>query len=151
MCLTNIEKITPQEDIVCYKVFKVNRKELDSDLLSPCQDKKWKLGRTETLRRIEPIRYVNQLHQYTVNGGAYHSYQTLNDVYANYFDNPRYVVCKCIIPKDSKYVYSGLNNCDEESKGYASQKLKPIEIVHVDLVKLFESKIYGSPAHPVKL
>ena len=61
MCLTNIEKITPQEDIVCYKVFKVNRKELDSDLLSPCQDKKWKLGRTETLRRIEPIRYANHI------------------------------------------------------------------------------------------
>ena len=152
MCLTNATKITPQEDIECYKVFKVNRKELDSDLLSPRQDKKWRLGRTEMLRRIEPIRYVNQLHQYTVEGGAYHSYQTLNDVYADYFDNPGYVVCKCIIPKDSKYVYSGLNNRDEESKGYASQKLKPIEFVHVDGSYLFERFMlkYSATFEPVK-
>lgn len=152
MCLTNAVKITPKEDIECYKVFKVNRKVLDSDLLSPRQDKKWKLGRTETLRRIEPIRYVNQLHQYTVEGGAYHSYQTLNDVYSDYFHYPGYVICKCIIPKDSKYVYSGLNNRDEESKGYASQKLKPIEFVNVDGAYLFERfmREYSANPEPVK-
>ena len=148
MCLTNSVKITPHKDIVCYKVFCVNRKVLDSDLLSPNKMKKWKLGRTETLRRNDAVRFKSRYEnrEYVVEGGAYHSYQTLNDVSATYFVNPRYVICKCIIPKNSKYIYSGLNNRNEESRGYASQKLKPIEFVQVDRVKLFEQKFYGYPA-----
>lgn len=57
MCLTNIEKITPQEDIICYKLFKIGPTLCDSDMRSPFYSKSWKIGKMETLKRNAPIAY----------------------------------------------------------------------------------------------
>ena len=57
MCLTNIEKITPQEDIICYKLFMIDPKVRDSDLWSPFFSKSWKIGKMETLKRNTPTVY----------------------------------------------------------------------------------------------
>lgn len=57
MCLTNIEKITPQEDIICYKLFKIDPTLCDSDMRSPFYSKSWKIGKMETLKRNAPIAY----------------------------------------------------------------------------------------------
>ena len=41
MCLTNIEKITPQEDIICYKLFKIDPTVCDSNMWSTFKSKHW--------------------------------------------------------------------------------------------------------------
>lgn len=69
--------------------------------------------------------------------GALHSFKNLDDalymadlLLANY-DNT--FVVKCVIPKTSKYAYEGFSEIGTKGKrrspSYASQKLKPIEIV----------------------
>ena len=57
MCLTNIEKITPQEDIICYKLFKIDPTVCDSDMWSPFYSKSWKIEKMETLKRNKPTIY----------------------------------------------------------------------------------------------
>ena len=145
MCLTNIEKITPQEDIVCYKLFMINPRVCDSDMWSPFKSKHWKIGRMETLKRNKPTvysSYYNGQKKHKIQGGAYHSYQNIADIPVEFLLRPEIVVCKCIIPKSSKYVYSGCNNGSKNSKGYASQKLKPVEIVHVDKRMVYAQCLY---------
>ena len=145
MCLTNIEKITPQEDIICYKLFMIDPKVCDSDMWSPFHSKSWKIGKMETLKRNGPTVYsfyYNGHKSHKIQGGAYHSYQNIADIPVEFLLRPEIVVCKCIIPKSSKYVYSGYNNENKNSKGYASQKLKPVEIVHVDERMLYAQCLY---------
>lgn len=146
MCLTNIEKITPQEDIICYKLFKIDPTVCDSDMWSPFQSKHWKIGKMETLKRNAPTvyssYYCNGCQKNMIHGGAYHSYQNIADIPIEFLLCPGFVVCKCIIPKSSKYVYSGCNNDNKNSKGYASQKLKPVEIVHVDKRMAYAQCLY---------
>ena len=79
----------------------------------------------------------NMIHE-----GAYHSYQNLADIPVEFLLSPEIVVRKCIIPKSSKYVYSGCNNDNKNSKGYASQKLKPVEFVHVDKRMVYAQCLY---------
>lgn len=147
MCLTNIEKITPQEDIICYKLFRVDPNECDSDMWSPYQPKSWKIGKMESLKRNEPTVYSPGYKKYIILGGAYHSYQNITDIPVEFLSRSEFVVCKCIIPKSSKYVYSGYNNENENSKGYASQKLKPIEFVHFDKCELFKMLYCTNPSN----
>ena len=145
MCLTNIEKITPQEDIICYKLFKIDPTACDSDMWSPFYSKSWKIGKMETLKRNAPIAYssyYNGCKKNMIHGGAYHSYQNIADIPVEFLLYPDFVVCKCIIPKSSKYVYSGCNNDNKNSKGYVSQKLKPVEFVHVDKRMVYAQYLY---------
>ena len=146
MCLTNIEKITPQEDIICYKLFVIDPKVCDSDMRSPFYSKSWKIGKMETLKRNAATvysSYYNGHKNHKIQGGAYHSYQNIADIPVEFLLFSEIVVCKCIIPKSSKYVYSGYNNENKSSKGYASQKLKPVEFVHVDKCELFNMLYYA--------
>lgn len=147
MCLTNIEKITPQEDIICYKLLRVDPNECDSDMWSPYQSKSWKIGRMESLKRNEPTLYSSGYKKYAILGGAYHSYQNITDIPVEFLSRSEFVVCKCIIPKSSKYVYSGYNNENKNSKGYASQKLKPVEFVHFDKCELFNMLYSSNPSN----
>ena len=145
MCLTNIEKITPQEDIICYKLFKIDPTVCDSDMWSPFYSKSWKIGKMETLKRNAATvysSYYNGHKSHKIQGGAYHSYQNIADIPVEFLLFSEIVVCKCIIPKSSKYVYSGCNNGDQNSKGYASQKLKPVEIVYVDERMVYAQCLY---------
>ena len=116
MCLTNIEKITPQEDIICYKLFVIDPKVCDSDMRSPFYSKSWKIGKMETLKRNAATvysSYYNGHKNHKIQGGAYHSYQNIADIPVEFLLFSEIVVCKCIIPKSSKYVYSGYNNDNE--------------------------------------
>ena len=128
MCLNNVKRVRQTKDIVCYKVLRIDN---DSVMFSPYYAaKSWKLGRTETLRRNAPDRTVDENGIYKIHGGAYHSYVNVNEIEKSYFLHSRYAVCKCIIPKNSKYVYKGISS--NGTQGYASQKLKPIEILKLD-------------------
>jgi predicted small secreted protein len=128
MCLNNAVRIRQTKDIVCYKVLRIYK---DSVMFSPYYTaKSWKLGKTETLRRNAPDMTVYEDGIRKIHGGAYHSYINVNEIEKAYFIDSRYAVCKCIIPKNSKYVYKGISS--NGTQGYASQKLKPIEILKLD-------------------
>lgn len=148
MCLTNIEKITPQEDIVCYKVLVIDPKVCNSDdMCSLYYSQSWKIGRVETLKRNKPTVYSSYYSGHKTNvirEGAYHSYKNITDIPVEFLSCPDIVVCKCIIPKSSKYIYSGYNNYNINSKGYASEKLKPVEFVHIDKCDLFKMLYYAN-------
>ena len=62
MCLTNVEKITPQEDIVCYKLFKIDPTVRDSDMWSPFYSKSWKIGKMETMPTAQTVITFTMLH-----------------------------------------------------------------------------------------
>lgn len=88
MCLTNIEKITPQEDIICYKLFKIDPTVCDSDMWSPFYSKSWKIGKMETLKRNAPTvysSYYNGCKKNMIHGGAYHSYQNIADLPVEFY------------------------------------------------------------------
>ena len=109
MCLTNVEKITPQEDIICYKLFKIDPTVCDSDMWSPFYSKSWKIGKMETLKRNAATvysSYYNGCKKNMIQGGAYHSYQHIADIPVEFLLRSEIVVCKCIIPKGSTVVYN---------------------------------------------
>ena len=151
MCLTNIEKITPQEDIVCYKVLVIDPKVCNpDDMCSLCHSQFWKIGRMEALKRNKLTVYSTYYRGHKINvirEGAYHSYKNIIDIPLESLSCSDFVVCKCIIPKSSNYVYSGYNNYDSNSKGYASEKLKPVEIMHIDKRELFNMLYYANPSN----
>ena len=98
----------------------------------------------QSISAIVYSSYYNGGKKQIIEGGAYHSYQNIADIPVEFLLCFDFVVCKCIIPKSSKYIYSGYNNENENSKGYASQKLKPVEIVHVDKCELFKMLYYAN-------
>ena len=140
MCLSRAMKITPTDSIVCYKVMTMNEcpEGLHSLFFS---EKTWKLGRTASIKnRATPVikqgSLWNDRTEFTpplIQDGAYHTYMEKYDAIAEasqYLSN-RIVVVECLIPKNSKYVYTGM--CPSNGTlvaGYASQKLKPIKIIH---------------------
>jgi hypothetical protein len=131
MCLVRAKLITPEEDIVCYKFLKVE----GDKYLSPYQYREYKLGRTLSLKRNN-LPLVADIHGRTpmIYKGAFHSIKLLKVAkeYAksssDWSTGQKYdmIVMKCIIPKNSNYVYKGIFN---GSQGFASQKIKPVEIV----------------------
>lgn len=141
MCLVDVKRIKNEEDIICYKVLYYDN--ITSNFYSPYfTRKKWIIGRTESLKdRTLPI--VKDLHfnRNVIQEGAYHSYKNLNDAIRSIKHISGRVVVKCVIPKNSKYVYEGVNGIVGASEGYASQKLKPLEIVYDEKLYCFKPNI----------
>jgi len=79
----------------------------------------------------------------SVHNFAYHSYRdslsaailcrAFNSGLRNNFTDRKYVVARCTIPKDSKYIFEGSTGSGSEEKenGYASQSLIINDIVHL--------------------
>lgn len=137
MCLTNVKRIYPKEDIICYKVVTVSRNFRDRSVryLSPYYSRKeWKLGKLESLKdRTDAEAYRSWgTHEKNVYGGAYHTHGTYESAERHaesYLQKGLHVkILECIIPKSSKYVYQGMIPVSNDW-GYASQKLKPIKVV----------------------
>ena len=133
MCLNKANRIFPDDNIICYKVVIVKNIYNQKVIKSPYMPKKWVLNRTENLhgRMDLPLRH-GYLGDYIIDG-AYHSYKNRCDAeeHIKLYFHPKtrkYArVVKCIIPKTSHYVYEGVTDTGRDS--YASQKLKPIELL----------------------
>ena len=137
MCLFDIKKINPKKNIICYKVCYFNRiKECYNSVFMYYN---YSLGKTIQIDNQEPFIYKN-----TISKGAFHTFKRLSDAkrfaftkqillhFINATDR-EVVILKCIIPKESKYIYEGkcmmMDNVIWSS--YASQQLYINSVIKV--------------------
>lgn len=142
MCLKFPNKINLEKDLTVYKIFAVKS---DSNVLcSPFyRNYVWKKNKVYSTNTNEPIitsvcYSLEDAVNYTIiEGNAFHSYMKLQDALnVKNLLNKNYtltkdaflIVCKCIIPKDSNFVYRGISSY---VVSYASEKLKIIETVEL--------------------
>ena len=112
-----------KEDIVCYKVFDV----VDGKLKSPFYyDIPWELGKEFTDPRFVATAINRGSALFSVSC-AFHTFKRLKDAqeYSKHWDGSLTIV-KCIIPAGSEYFDGWF---DFVTKGYASSKLKLVEII----------------------
>jgi len=156
MCLTKAKLIKTENDIVCYKVLKIRSGKLLSPIIGRDFHQityEYELNRTELQPYyIYPEYRIQSEKEYmgkkfkkssiTIGNGAFHSFKyersafkyakrlSYDSFYATEFpgDICQYIVVKCIIPKNSKYIYKGKIS-GEHMIGYASSAITPIEIV----------------------
>ena len=152
MCLYTCHRIEPKEDITCYKIV-VTYKNIKDTYGSPFHVKRWRLGETCSIPKhqyeTEPVvKYFKKGWQGSfsmIKGAAFHTYKRQEDaiyVLSMFRNNvivgmakerDRYVLAKCTIPKNSKYIFEG--ECSSpyitQPEGYASEQLRVDEIIDV--------------------
>ena len=130
MCLNGIKRIYPETDITVYKVFRVCKLGEPGMYCSPYYRFNWVTNKVYETGKNEPVIFASGAY-----GDCFHSFDTEDSAEecAVYFKssptrvlitpswkNDKYVVKKCLIPKDSKFVYEGTY---DYHKCYASEKL----------------------------
>lgn len=152
MCLYNAKWVLDhQDDIICYKVLSPidnTFKNFQNLETLTCPQVTYTIGKTNSIdykRRKTSVIKCDLSNKETpyVTDGAYHSFVTIKDAIEYSKKNiwlDKYIV-KCIIPKNSAYIFKGdclkVNSWTYLSgdhktyilNAYASQKIKPIEIV----------------------
>ena len=136
MCLHRVKEIHQEGEVTCYKLFITGD---DGKLHSPIYfQTTWEIGETKTAEF--PKRSGNNLiDEYScISSGAFHSFRYKEDAAEYYHSNIDLVpfyrirVAKCIIPEDNAYLYRGdvsMAYVGSALDGYASQKLKVVEIL----------------------
>lgn len=137
MCLYSAKKVTPEEDILVYKVLRIRKRSVNllniKEYCSPYHwDTVWYLRERKDIDASEPelVRQVSMFEgeYFRIQGNAFHSFKNKEKAMeeAGYLelmlDEPEgvYVVGEFIIPKDSRYVYEGSYS---GSVSYASSSL----------------------------
>lgn len=123
MCLCYANKINPEKDIICYKIF-VKKKSTDN-LHSVYYDYIWETNVLQSTHTDEPDFYQNKFDKSCVciDGHAFHTFKFLEDAkqFKQQFNNYKnFVIYECVIPKTSKFVYLGVFGT---LPSYASEKL----------------------------
>lgn len=153
MCLYFSKRMPIDGDITCYKVLLTYKRE--NWFGSPFVSNMWKLGETKQIKDSYFLPYdlyhdVRLRTSQKIDVGAYHTFKNKEDAIAlldrirnmiivgRIKDPSRYVLAKCTIPKDSKYVFRGKCNItyNNQVDGYASEKLRVDEIIDVNLGQL---------------
>lgn len=162
MCLRNPVKLHDKEPITVYKVFGVSV--TNGALESPVTKSKYfELGKklyavdnaqNQHISNISmflnhfsftyDLFYTNQVIKESENfHGAFHSFKEiehckcwakLHNIFLHY---DKYVICKCTIPSDTEYAYSGIVHSNDyaEYPGYASESIIIDEIVYEEEYK----------------
>jgi len=162
MCLYNAKAVINHDDLICYKVLGGGFHEgtlQNIDTLNYPQVH-YEIGKTKSIdyKRLKTgvLKYdlKNKETPY-ISNSAYHSFTNIDDAIDFAKKNiwlKKYIV-KCIIPKNSAYVFEGeityynyweiLHGDTHEYvySGYASQKIKPIEIIAIVNIKHGDSEI----------
>ena len=135
MCLSKAELIKPNKDLTSYKICKVYDKNLNI-YVSEYKAFPYTLGKLKTIKRKKPDTYfyTNTDIGLTIEGNAFHSFKTLQAARAYYkrlLDKNNFVIIKCTIPQDSKFIYEGEYYAyhDKSYKAYASHQLLPLCVV----------------------
>lgn len=131
MCLSKAERIKLEKDLVVYKVFRDTR---EGYYTSPFVGTSWNVGEQKSVDAPWPSFLDEE--KTRIGGHAFHSFQRresawmLAELRSYLFPSDKYIVAKCIIPKDTPYVFKGYSevNFDIED-GYASHDLKFVEIL----------------------
>ena len=130
MCLSYVTEHAPlREDLTCYKVLLVE----DDKLLSPVvKFYRWELGKTYCIGKKTIHKHYGEIYE-----DAFHTYSTIIECFRagivnpDTYENGRRKIYRAVIPKDSNYVYCGMNyyTFGKVGGGYASEKLRIIEEV----------------------
>lgn len=135
MCLLNPKRIFPENDIVCYKVLKLSKDDINIFKSIYCPYN-WKLNKEyETHSQPTIIDYS----QYKIlSDNAFHTFKSLDDavehrksvvnMFSYAYSPKEIVVAKCIIPKHSCRIYEGEYI---EHISYASTSLIIKEIIKI--------------------
>lgn len=151
MCLDRIKKVNQKKDIICYKVFHSVANDYGGfSMLSIIRDYPYEMGTVHSTNTDFPeIKYNLEIkYKYSpsnkkpyIRGDSFHSFKTLYGAkkFAKFFasrndimpeKSKAILVVKCVIPSDSNFTYKGrFIESDFNLRSYASEKLKPIEIV----------------------
>lgn len=139
MCLFGIKKLNKKKDITCYKVFYcVSNGYGGFSILSIVRDYPYEMGVVRSTNTDSP-----QIREYcNITGDSFHSFKTLYGAkkFVKFFlkhkpftlpiNSIAIIIVKCVIPSDSNFVYKGIYlETDFSLRSYASEKLKPVEIV----------------------
>lgn len=121
MCLTKAKRIRFKKDIVCYKMLLID---YNFDLYSPYQHEKYFIGETKVIDSGVPNFIDN-----AITGNAIHTYKYKRTAIriAKQCYYSECCIVKCIIPKNSEYVYKGYFG---PNRAYACQKLFLDKIIY---------------------
>ena len=139
MCLFGIKKLNKKKDITCYKVlYAVPNGSGGFSMLSIVRDYPYEMGVVHSTNTDSP-----QIREYcNITGDSFHSFKTLYGAkkFVKFFlkhkpftlpiNSIAIIIVKCVIPSDSNFAYKGIYlETDFSLRSYASEKLKPVEIV----------------------
>ena len=144
MCLYKIKKLNKKKGITCYKVlYAVPNGSGGLSMLSLIKDYPYEMGVVHSTNTNSPqIDYIESTHEPYIRGNSLHSFKTLYGAKKmdKFFlkqkpltlpiNSIAIIVVKCTIPSDSNFVYEGrFIESNFNLRSYASEKLKPVEIV----------------------
>ena len=152
MCLYKIKKLNKKKDITCYKVlYCVSNGSGGFSILSIIKDYPYEMGVVHSTNTNSPqIDYIESTYEPYIRGyepyirgNSLHSFKTLYGAkkMAKFFlkhkrgvilpiNSIAIIIVKCVIPSDSNFTYKGRYlETDFSLRSYASEKLKPVEIV----------------------
>ena len=144
MCLYKIKKLNKKKDITCYKVFYcVSNGSGGFSILSIVRDYPYEMSVVHSTNTDSPqIDYIDSTYEPYIRGNSLHSFKTLYGAkkMVKFFlkhkpftlptNSIAIIIVKCVIPSDSNFIYKGIFlEKDFSLKSYASEKLKPVEIV----------------------
>lgn len=144
MCLYRIKKLNKKKDITCYKVlYAVSNGYGGFSILSIVRDYPYEIGVVHSTNVDFPqIRYIDSTYEPYIRGNSFHSFKTLYGAkkMVKFFlkqkpftlpiNSIAIIIVKCVIPSDSNFIYKGrFIETDFNLRSYASEKLKPVEIV----------------------
>lgn len=115
MCLYTLQKRLKlsKNKIVCYKVFEIScSKKIRTPYLDAKVSRKQIEGKRAFRAKGRIVSYTSPFHDdlYTYGKGLIHSYVTMgSDVLHRYQTTP-YVICKCHVPKHTRYVIGNRGN-----------------------------------------
>lgn len=137
MCLRLAVEIKHDEDIVCYKCLEISKPFIyPYAAFSPIFKTRWEFGVTKSIGMPKKAFICNQARKSNpdrILGDAFHSFACFDDAY-HYALYHGLSVFKCIIPKDTNYVFKGFQMAHDVSVvGYASEKLRVQSIAYSNI------------------
>lgn len=143
MCLYRIKKLNKKKDITCYKVLYAVPNGSGGFSILSIRDYPYEMGVVHSTNTDSPqIDYIDSTYEPYIRGNSFHSFKTLYGAkkMVKFFlkqkpftlpiNSIAIIIVKCVIPSDSNFIYKGrFIETDFNLRSYASEKLKPIEIV----------------------
>lgn len=118
-----------EEDIKCFKIVAIDK---DENIYSAVRKFPYQLNKIYTARGNFSEIYCSAYYYYHINGGGFHSFVEVEDVFESYkcyesTDEEKMIIVKCHIPKGSLY-YIGESLGEEPN--YVSQSIVIDKIIH---------------------
>lgn len=140
MCLIKAKPVKTEKDITCYKVC---YRTYGGTYVSPFMWYNYIPGQLYQVNTNNPQLGIVDKDGLYIEGNAFHTFKTLQGArqyLKNKYTDYEYVIMKCIIPKESEYIYEGIFkiyfwNKFRKFVSYASQQILPVSVIEWSGVK----------------